>query len=83
MLLPDTAWVFNKNTTVINIGGYSQAAFKTYGNGKVVAGGEAAMFTAQLAGPQSYRAGMNSPEAKENYQLLLNIIHWLDGIIKN
>lgn len=83
MLLPDTAWIFNKNTAVINIGGYSQAAFKTYGKGKVVAGGEAAMFTAQLAGPQSYRAGMNSPEAKENYQLLLNIIHWLDGILEN
>jgi hypothetical protein len=83
MLLPDTAWVFNKNTKVINIGGWSQAAFKEYGKGRVVVGGEASMFTAQLAGPQSYRAGMNSPEAKENYQLLLNIIHWLDGIIKN
>ena len=83
MLLPDTAWVFNKNTTTINIGGWSQAAFRKYGKGRVVVGGEAAMFTAQLAGPQMYRAGMNSPEAKENYQLLLNIIHWLDGIIKN
>jgi hypothetical protein len=80
MLLPDTAWVFNKNTTMFNIGGWSQAAFKKYGKGRVVVGGEAAMFTAQLAGPQMYRAGMNSPEAKENYQLLLNIIHWLDGI---
>ena len=83
MLLPDTAWVFDKNTTMINIEGWSQAAFKEYGKGRVVVAGEAAMFTAQLAGPQKYRAGMNSPEAKENYQLLLNIIHWLDGIIKN
>ena len=80
MLLPDTAWVFNKNTTTINIDGWSQAAFKKYGKGRVVVGGEAAMFTAQLAGPQMYRAGMNSPEAKENHQLLLNIMHWLDGI---
>jgi hypothetical protein len=83
MLLPDTAWVFNKNTTMINIDGWSQAALRKYGKGRVVVGGEAAMFTAQLAGPQMYRAGMNSPEAKENHQLLLNIIHWLDGIIKN
>jgi hypothetical protein len=82
MLLPDTAWVFNKNTTMINIGGWSQAAFRKYGKGRVVVGGEAAMFTAQLAGPQQYRAGMNSPEAKENYQLLLNIIHWLDGLLE-
>jgi hypothetical protein len=79
MLLPDTAWVFDKNTKMINIDGWSQAAFKKYGQGRVVVGGEAAMFTAQLAGPQMYRVGMNSPEAKENYQLLLNIIHWLDG----
>jgi hypothetical protein len=83
MLLPDTAWVFDKSTTMINIGGWSQAAYKNYGKGRVVVAGEAAMFTAQLAGPQMYRAGMNSPEAKENYQLLLNIIHWLDGVIKN
>jgi hypothetical protein len=80
MLLPDTAWVFDKSTKMFNIGGWSQAAFKNYGNGRVAVGGEAAMFTAQLAGPQMYRAGMNSPEAKENHQLLLNIIHWLDGI---
>jgi hypothetical protein len=83
MLLPDTAWVFDKNTKMINIDGWSQAAFKKYGKGRVVVGGEAAMFTAQLAGPQMYRAGMNSPEAKENHQMLLNIIHWLDGIMEN
>jgi len=83
MLLPDTAWVFDKSTTMINIGGWSQAAFKKHGKGRVVVAGEAAMFTAQLAGPQMNRAGMNSPEAKENHQLLLNIIHWLDGVLKN
>jgi hypothetical protein len=38
------------------------------------------MFTAQLAGPLKYKIGMNSELAPENYQLLLNIIHWLDGI---
>ena len=80
MLLPDTAWVFDKNTRMVNIGGWSQAAFRNYGKGRVVVAGEAAMFTAQLAGPQMYRVGMNSPEAKGNYHLLLNIIHWLDGL---
>jgi hypothetical protein len=37
------------------------------------------MFSAQLAGPNQVRAGMNSDFAEENHQLLLNIIHWLDG----
>ena len=78
-LLPDTAWVFDKHTRKFNVKGWSQGAYASYGKGKVVAFGEAAMFTAQLAGPQKRKAGMNSDVAPENYKLLLNIIHWLDG----
>ena len=37
------------------------------------------MFTAQLVGPEKIWAGMNAEIAKENYRLLLNRIHWLDG----
>jgi hypothetical protein len=40
------------------------------------------MFTAQLAGSQQIKVGMNSTIAKENFRLLLNIIHWLDGKIE-
>jgi len=78
-LIPDTAWVFDKKTPKYNVKGYSQGAFKKYKNGKVVVFGEAAMFTAQLAGSNRIKVGMNSEYAPENYQLLLNIIHWLDG----
>jgi hypothetical protein len=78
LLLSDTAWVFNEKTVFKPIKGWSQLAYREYGKGRVVMSGEAAMFTAQLAGPQQSRAGMNSPFAKRNYQLLLNIMHWLD-----
>ncbi|HKI88267.1 MAG TPA: DUF4350 domain-containing protein [Draconibacterium sp.] len=78
IFLPDTAWQFNKKTKRIEVDGWSQGAYKKYGKGKVVVFGEAAMFSAQLAGPQKIKAGMNTEVAKENYQLLLNIIHWLD-----
>ncbi len=78
-LLPDTAWVFNKNTPAYNVKGWSQGAYKKSGEGRIVVFGEAAMFSAQLAGEQKIKAGMNSEDASENYQLLLNIIHWLDG----
>ncbi len=78
LLLSDTAWVFNDRTVFKPISGWSQLAYKEYGKGRVVMSGEAAMFTAQLAGPQRYPAGMNSPFAQNNYRLLLNIIHWLD-----
>ena len=80
-LLPDTAWVFDENTKFLSAEGWSQGAYKKYRKGRVVAFGEAAMFTAQLAGPQSIKAGMNNDLAPENYQLLLNILHWLDGIL--
>ena len=80
--LPDTAWVFNEETTKFNVKGWSQGAFKKYGKGRVIAFGEAAMFTAQLAGPDRIKAGMNSDVAPQNYKLLLNIVHWLDGILE-
>lgn len=79
LLLSDTAWVFNEKTVYKPISGWSQLAYREYGKGKVVMSGEAAMFTAQLAGPQRYQTGMNSPFARNNHRLLLNIIHWLDG----
>jgi hypothetical protein len=79
LLETDTAWVFNSNTKYTPIKDWSQGAYMKYGKGRVVMFGEAAMFTAQLAGPQAIRVGMNSDYAEENYKLLLNIIHWLDG----
>jgi hypothetical protein len=79
IFLPDTAWVIKKDTPKFDVKGWSQGAYKKYGKGKVVAFGEAAMFSAQLAGPGKIKMGMNNEAAPENYQLLLNIIHWLDG----
>ncbi len=75
----DTAWVFNDQTRKAPIQGWAQGAYLQYGKGKVVAFGEAAMFSAQLAGPNRMPAGMNAPYAGENFRLLLNILHWLDG----
>ena len=79
--LPDTAWAFNEKTERFNAGGWSQGAYLLFGKGRIVVFGEAAMFSAQLAGPDKIKAGMNHEIAKENYQLLLNIIHWLDDKI--
>ncbi|PLX05308.1 MAG: hypothetical protein C0594_07860, partial [Marinilabiliales bacterium] len=70
------------NTKITSAEGWSQLSFKTYGTGKVVVSGEAAMFSAQITVYQgkTVNMGMNSKElAPDNLQLLLNIIHWLDG----
>lgn len=76
--LPDTAWVFKKDTPTHNLKGWSQGAYANFGEGRLVFFGEAAMFSAQLVGAQKFKMGMNREDAKENYQLLLNSIHWLD-----
>jgi hypothetical protein len=74
----DTAWVFDSRTKHTPIKDWSQGAYMKYGKGRVVMFGEAAMFSAQLAGQNQRKVGMNSDYAGENYKLLLNIIHWLD-----
>jgi len=75
--LPETAWEFTQDTPTENANGMHQLAAMRYGIGKVVMGGEAAMFTGQLIGPNQYRIGMNSDFATGNHKLLLAIMKWL------
>lgn len=51
-----------------------------FGKGRVVVMGEAAMFSAQLAGPEKMAFGMNQP-GLDNRQLVLNTLHWLTGLL--
>ncbi|QTN39662.1 DUF4350 domain-containing protein [Cryomorphaceae bacterium] len=78
-LEPDTAWQFNDSTPRFAAEGWSQGAVRTFGKGRVVLWGEAAMFTAQIVETEegTFKAGMNSERAKENYKLLLNLMEWL------
>ena len=68
--------MFGPDTKYTPIDGWSQGAYMKYGRGRLVMFGEAAMFTAQLAGPTQVKIGMNSEFAEENYKLLLNIISY-------
>lgn len=52
-------------------------AYRTFGRGRVVVSGEAAMFSAQLAGPQQFPMGLNNPAAVQNIKLLRQIMAWL------
>lgn len=60
---------------IISAKGRCQALAMPFGKGRVVVCGEAAMFTSQRGDP-----GMNYP-LTDNKQLLLNIAHWLTGLI--
>jgi hypothetical protein len=76
-LTPEGAFQFKPETPRVPVAGWCQGAVLTAGKGRVAIFGEAAMFTAQLGGPEKNRMGMNAPEAKQNYQFLLNVVHWL------
>ena len=63
----------------VSAAGRAQGLALISGKGRVVAIGEAAMLTAQVT-PRGYRYGMNVA-GTDNRQLVLNIVHWLSGLL--
>jgi hypothetical protein len=65
----------------VSAAGRAQGIALKAGKGRVVILGEAAMLSAQIAGPNKMPMGMNVP-GSDNKQLALNIMHWLSGLLK-
>ena len=87
--LPPVAWEFETGTPSIPADGMLQGAVFRFGDGRVAVFGEAAMFSAQeqirqkgKEAPQRRVMGMNHPEAAHNPQFLLNVMHWLSGLLE-
>jgi hypothetical protein len=79
--LADTALdVDRKTKKQVSAAGRAQGIALRYGKGRVVILGEAAMMTAQLAGAEKVKFGMNRA-GNDNKQLALNIMHWLSGLL--
>jgi uncharacterized protein (DUF2249 family) len=70
-------------TPRVPVNGWYQGAVMKFGKGRVCVFGEAAMFSAQLAGPNRNPMGMNAPVAAQNPQFLLNVMHWLSGKLED
>ena len=82
ILMPVVAWQFSDSTPALSADGMLQGAALRVGRGRVVAAGEAAMFSAQLAGPEGAdKMGFNDPTAPQNAQFALNVLHWLSGLL--
>lgn len=81
MLMPPVAWVFSDSTPRFSARGMLQGATVRVGKGRVAVFGEAAMFSAQRAGPDRLPMGMNDPAAPQNPQFVLNVLHWLSGLL--
>ncbi len=82
-LMPQRAWEFTEDTPKISVEGWFQGAVRKYGKGRIAVFGEAAAFTAQLSGPENVKMGVNNPEAEQNYRFVLNVMHWLCGLMDN
>jgi hypothetical protein len=76
---PEKAGNFGPGSPQEPVGGWLQGAVLHAGKGRLAVFGEAAMFSAQVAGP--IRFGMNSADAPHNAQFLLNVMHWLSGLL--
>jgi len=81
-LLTTVAGEFKPDTPRVDVKNWQQGAALSFGKGRVALFGEAAMFSAQLAGPGRDPMGMNDPVASQNYRLLLNVLHWLSGLLE-
>jgi hypothetical protein len=80
-LTPDRPWHFGPETRRISVGGWLQGAVLRIDSGRAAFFGEAAMFSAQLRGPERTSMGMNAPGAEQNSQFVLNVMHWLSGVL--
>jgi hypothetical protein len=83
MKLADTAQDLmpGADSKPVSAAGRAQGIAMKFGKGRAVFLGEAAMLSAQLAGPNKAKFGMNRPGI-DNRQLALNIMHWLSGVLK-
>ncbi|MEQ8330383.1 MAG: hypothetical protein RH859_07990 [Longimicrobiales bacterium] len=77
VVLPSVAWEFSESTPRVPAAYLLQGALVRHGQGRVAVFGEAAMFSAQLAGPEERPMGMNHPAAAQNYRFALNVMRWL------
>ncbi len=78
-LMPRIAWQFDSTTRIVPVGGWLQAATMTVGSGRAAFFGEAAMFSAQVAGAERRPMGMNAPGAEQNHRFVLNVMRWLSA----
>jgi len=71
--IPKVAWEFDSRMAYLDVKGWCQGMALEHGKGRVVIFSEAAMFTSQRID----RIGLRHRDARDNQQLLLNIVHWL------
>jgi hypothetical protein len=80
--MPTRYWDFSSGTPSLDVSGWLQGGVSEFDRGRLAFFSEAAMFTAQVFDRGRVKAGMNAAVAEDNAQLLLNVMHWLSGIMR-
>ncbi|NQZ80170.1 MAG: DUF4350 domain-containing protein [Colwellia sp.] len=80
-LIPEIPFQVNAETPRISMDGWYQGAVLEVGEGRVAVFSEAMMFTSQVYIPTGKKMGLVSRGAEQNEQFLLNVMHWLSGLI--
>jgi len=83
LFLPRKAGVFEEKTPRFSGEGLLQGVVFRQGAGRVAVFGEAAMFSAQeiVLDDRVLKFGMNAEGAEQNAQFVLNLMHWLAGLL--
>ena len=75
----DSRWA---DGPLFSVAGWLQGATRKLGQGRVAIFGETAMFSAQFDDISSnVPDGMNAPQASQNAQFCLNLVHWLSAAL--
>lgn len=77
---PQRAWRFDSETQTIPAKGLYQGVAGEYGKGRIVILGDSSLVGAYLIGKNARPIGLNSIEVKDNFQFILNIVHWLSRL---
>ena len=80
-VVPEIPFQANAKTPRVSVDGWSQGAVLEIGNGRVAVFAEAMMFTSQVYIPTGKKMGLVSDGAEQNERFLLNVMHWLSGLI--
>jgi hypothetical protein len=70
----------NAEPVLVTSDGAFQGAVMRIEMGRAAFFGDTALFTAQITGPERRLVGMNQRGAR-NFQFVLNVMHWLSGVI--
>jgi hypothetical protein len=76
MRVPDSA-----EALLVTVDGAVLGAVMRVEKGRAAFFGDPALFTAQIAGADRHLRGMNARGAEQNFHFVLNVMHWLSGVI--